>query len=57
MKINITLLFLSENLIHSVVSGAALKQFNTEYIIPYQLVNGIAMANFSFPDTYANTTA
>jgi hypothetical protein len=56
MKISFSSLLLATHVVHN-VNAAALKQLNTQYIIPYQLVNGIAMANFSFPDTFANTTA
>jgi hypothetical protein len=38
------------------VKATSLQQLNTQYIIPYKLVNGIAMADFSFPDTYIESS-
>jgi hypothetical protein len=52
MKFKITSVLLAQYLAQTCVRAESLKQLNTEYIVPYKLVNGIAMADFSFPDTF-----
>ncbi len=39
------------------VNSSPLSQAISFYAVPYELVNGIAMANFSFPSTIVNNSA